>query len=65
MKKGILLTNTSKKREKYIIGSISLTILTIIGVYAFNLDEHTFFSFYICPFLTVITTLIGLNVCID
>ena len=65
MERGILLTNTSRKREKYIIGGLSLIILTIIGIYASNLEEHTFFSYYICPFITAIVGAIGLNVCID
>lgn len=65
MKKGILLTNTSRKREKYIIGSLSLIILTIIGIYAFNLDEHTFFSYYICPFITAIVASVGLTIVVE
>lgn len=65
MENGLLLTNTNRKKEKIIIGSLSLIILTIIGLYVFNLDMHTFFSYYICPFITAIVASVGLNVVLD
>jgi len=60
MKTGILFTKISRKSEKIIISVLSLVGLTIIGIYASNLEHHTFFSFYICPFITTIITIIGL-----
>jgi len=65
METGILFTKISRKKEKIIVGLVSLVGLTIIGIYAANLEEHTFFSFYICPIITTIITTIGYYVCLD
>lgn len=65
MKTGILFTKISRKKEKIIVGLLTLVGLTTIGIYAVNLEQHTFFSFYVCPFITTIIASVGLNVCLD
>ena len=55
MENGVLLTKVSRKKEKRIIGIISLVILILNAIYISNLVDYGTLTLITCSMITTIS----------